>query len=250
MVVTSSTWYIGQLLPDTSKCAMPTSPTQCSTTDVNRLVCLMAMAGLRQPNQLNNKAAPPNPYLLTFCSSATWKLLQLRNLSLPTARTRPDWLVSWQQSCNVLVCSWSRIIWSSHCIDGAGLTTDRKEESHCRWYWHRFARDAHISILFRYGITYICSVIDIICCQLLGEPCSPEDLTIATERATTCARRWQHLVWRTREKRIATMDWEQFVPNWLGLAIHGREFSPTHYRSASSTFMCVANRVMRWQDRF
>ena len=53
------------------KCAMPISPTQCSTTDVNRLLCLMAMAGVRQTKQLNDKAAPLNPYLLTFCSSAT-----------------------------------------------------------------------------------------------------------------------------------------------------------------------------------
>ena len=34
------------------------SPTQCSTTEVNRLLCLMAMAALRQPKQLNNNAAP------------------------------------------------------------------------------------------------------------------------------------------------------------------------------------------------
>ena len=32
-----------------------------------------------------------------------------------------------------------------------------------------------------------------LCCQLLDDPCSPEDLTIVTERATACARRWQHL---------------------------------------------------------
>ena len=51
----------------------------------------------------------------------------------------------------------------------------------------------------------------------------------------------------TREE--TQMEWEQFVPNSLGLAIHGREFSPTHYRSASSIYTCVANRVMRWQDK-
>ena len=33
------------------------------------------------------------------------------------------------------------------------------------------------------------------------------------------------------------------------LAIEGREFSPTHYRSASSTYTCAANRVVRLQDR-
>ena len=31
------------------------------------MLCLMAMAGLRQPKQLNNNAAPLNPYLLTLC---------------------------------------------------------------------------------------------------------------------------------------------------------------------------------------
>ena len=29
------------------------------------------------------------------------------------------------------------------------------------------------------------------------------------------------------------------------MAIQGREFSPTHYRSASSAYTCVANRVVR-----
>ncbi len=33
------------------------------------------------------------------------------------------------------------------------------------------------------------------------------------------------------------------------LAIQGREFSPTHDRSASSTYTCVANRVLRLRDR-
>ena len=40
----------------------------------------------------------------------------------------------------------------------------------------------------------------LICCRLLDEPCSPEDLTIITERAKACARMCQHLVRRTREK--------------------------------------------------
>ena len=39
------------------------SPTQCSTTNVNRVLCLMAMAALHQPKQLNHNAAPLNPYL-------------------------------------------------------------------------------------------------------------------------------------------------------------------------------------------
>ena len=47
----------------------------------------------------------------------------------------------------------------------------------------------------------------------------------------------------------ATMDWEQFLPTLLGLATQGREFSPTHYRSASSAYTCVANLVVRLQDR-
>ena len=34
----------------------------------------------------------------------------------------------------------------------------------------------------------------LICCRLLDEPCSPEDLTIVTERAKVCARMWQHHV--------------------------------------------------------
>ena len=45
------------------------------------------------------------------------------------------------------------------------------------------------------------------------------------------------------------MDWVQFVPNWLGLVMQGREFSRTHYRSASSTYTCVGNRVVRSRDR-
>ena len=40
-------------------------------------------------------------------------------------------------------------------------------------------------------------------CRLLDEHCSLEDLTIVTERAKACARMWQHLMWRTREKRYA-----------------------------------------------
>ena len=46
----------------------------------------------------------------------------------------------------------------------------------------------------------------LLCCRLLDEPCSPEDLTIVTERATACASMWQHLVWRTRGKKICTCD--------------------------------------------
>ena len=51
MSVRARWWSPAPLLPDTSKCAMPMSPTQCSTTEVNRLLCLMAMAGLRQAKQ-------------------------------------------------------------------------------------------------------------------------------------------------------------------------------------------------------
>ena len=42
------------------------------------------------------------------------------------------------------------------------------------------------------------------------------------------------------------MDWEQCQTDrgW-----QGREFSPTHYTSASSAYTCVANRVVRLQDR-
>ena len=39
------------------------------------------------------------------------------------------------------------------------------------------------------------------------------------------------------------------MPNSLGMAVQGRDFRPTHYRSASSAYTCVANRVMRCQDR-
>ena len=34
----------------------------------------------------------------------------------------------------------------------------------------------------------------ILCCRLLDEPCSSDDLPIVTERATACARIWQHIV--------------------------------------------------------
>ena len=44
MVVTCATWYLDHLLPHTSKCPRPVSPTQCSTTEVNWLFCLLAMA--------------------------------------------------------------------------------------------------------------------------------------------------------------------------------------------------------------
>ena len=74
-------------------------------------------------------------------------------------------------------------------------------------------------------------------------------MSLARRKTSPSSQRGQHLVWRTREKRSATMVWEQFVPNWLGLEIKGREFSPTHYRSASSAYTCVANRVVRLQDR-
>ena len=38
-------------------------------------------------------------------------------------------------------------------------------------------------------------------CRLLEEPCSPEDLTIVTERATACTRMWQHLKDMREEER-------------------------------------------------
>ena len=46
------------------------------------------------------------------------------------------------------------------------------------------------------------------------------------------------------------MDVEQCVANRLGLAVQGRDFSPTHYRSASSANTCAVNRVMQLQDMF
>ena len=61
----------GQLQPHTSTCARPMSPTQCNTTEVNRLLCSMAMTALRQPAKLNNNDTPLNPYLLTLCLSPT-----------------------------------------------------------------------------------------------------------------------------------------------------------------------------------
>ena len=45
------------------------------------------------------------------------------------------------------------------------------------------------------------------------------------------------------------------VQQWIGNKLcptdwgQGREFSPTHYRSASSAYTCVANRVVWLQDR-
>ena len=46
---------------------------------------------------------------------------------------------------------------------------------------------------------------DLLCCRLLDEPCSPEDLTIVTERAMACGRMWPHVAMPcakdTREKK-------------------------------------------------
>ena len=47
----------------------------------------------------------------------------------------------------------------------------------------------------------------LLCCRLLDEPCSPEDLTIVTERATACARMWQHLYLSEGHERREVQRW-------------------------------------------
>ena len=42
----------------------------------------------------------------------------------------------------------------------------------------------------------------LLCCRLLDEACAAEDLVTVTERAKACARKWQHIVWRTRKKKM------------------------------------------------
>ena len=40
-------------------------------------------------------------------------------------------------------------------------------------------------------------------CRLLDEACTPDDLATVTERAKACARKWENIVWRTRQKKKA-----------------------------------------------
>ena len=41
----------------------------------------------------------------------------------------------------------------------------------------------------------------LLCCRILDEACTAEDLVTVIERAKACARKWQHIVWRTRKKK-------------------------------------------------
>ena len=38
-------------------------------------------------------------------------------------------------------------------------------------------------------------------CRLLDDACTGDDLTTVTERAKACARKWDNIVWRTRQKK-------------------------------------------------
>ena len=38
-------------------------------------------------------------------------------------------------------------------------------------------------------------------CRLLDEACTADDLATVTERAKACARKWENIVWRTRQKK-------------------------------------------------
>ena len=44
------------------------------------------------------------------------------------------------------------------------------------------------------------TMVHLLWCRLLYEHSSSEDLITVTERAKACVRKWQHIVWRTREK--------------------------------------------------
>ena len=39
-------------------------------------------------------------------------------------------------------------------------------------------------------------------CRLLDEACTADDLVTVTERAKACARKWENIVWMTRQKKI------------------------------------------------
>ena len=124
------------------------SPTQCSTTEVNRLLCLIVMAALRQPKQLNNNAAPLNPYLLILClKTITTQKAFLAN-SKNNARLI-DKLTTDLQRAGVLVkqdhADADRIIVST------APTLEQTERKPVVVA----AGDAHISILCRYGHSYV-----------------------------------------------------------------------------------------------
>ena len=45
----------------------------------------------------------------------------------------------------------------------------------------------------------------LVSCRLLDEACTTDDLDTVTERAQACARKWEKIVWRTRQKKTRAL---------------------------------------------
>ena len=72
------------------------------------------------------------------------------------------------------------------CLYCSGTIIDRAKTTTRRW--------ATLTTHSQSSATVVNRKLWLLCCWLLDEPCSLEDLTIVTERAKACARMWQHLV--------------------------------------------------------
>ena len=108
----------------------------------------MAMAALRQPKQLNNNAAPRNPYLLTLCLETTTTQKAFLANSKNKARLI-DKLTTELQLAGVLVKHDPTD--ADHLIVSTALTLAQTERKPVVVV----DGDAHISILFRCGHPYV-----------------------------------------------------------------------------------------------
>ena len=72
-------------------------------------------------------------------------------------------------------------------------------EPSAHWHWPRKDNDEEVGLRWRHDCGEPQTMAHLLCCRLLDEPCSHKDLITATERAKACARKWQHIVWRTQE---------------------------------------------------
>ena len=69
------------------------------------------------------------------------------------------------------------------------------------------------------------TMVHLLSCRLLDEACTADDLATVTERTKACARKWEKIVWRTRQK---TNTWSKVVKCNVDLLPSKRALHYTH----------------------
>ena len=73
-------------------------------------------------------------------------------------------------------------------------------------------------------------------CRLLDGACTADDLATVTERAKACARKWEKIVWRTRQKYNM---WSKVVKSNVDIWPSKRDLNYTHNLLSAVTRGCL-----------